>query len=322
MIPCSKLTDRWGRKRCFTGRARALRHRRARERGLAEPRGADPRQLGARGRRHGAADPARLHPRDAVVRRHHLARLGVRRDQRARRHRRRGRAADRRRDHDRRSAGAPRSSSRRSSSAIDHAPEPQARAIRCRPTRRARSTRSARSSPAVGMFCIVFGILQAGTNNALLVDLPRRSARSSSPRSSSSSARRERSGQGAAALDRALQEPHVQPRARHAERPVAAADGHLVRRLGLPAGGARLQRDQDRRRSSPPRRSASSSRRSRRAAREAVRAADADRRGLRRHARRDRPPARARARLRRASGRSCRGSRSSASASARCSRRR
>ena len=92
MIPCSKLTDRWGRKRCFIARAHAVRDRRAAERGVAGSRRADPRQLGVRGRRHGAADPARLHPRDAVVHRHDVPRLGVRRDQRDGRHRRRRRA--------------------------------------------------------------------------------------------------------------------------------------------------------------------------------------------------------------------------------------
>ena len=67
MIPCSKLTDRWGRKRCFTVGPRAVRDRRAAERGLAGPRRADPRQLGARGRRHRPADPARLHPHHAAA---------------------------------------------------------------------------------------------------------------------------------------------------------------------------------------------------------------------------------------------------------------
>ena len=33
MIPCSKLTDRWGRKRCFIGGLDAVRHRCAAERG-------------------------------------------------------------------------------------------------------------------------------------------------------------------------------------------------------------------------------------------------------------------------------------------------
>ena len=79
--------------------ADVVRDRRSDQRGLAEPRGADPRQLGARGRRHCAPDPAGLHPRHVVVHRPHLARLGLRRDQRARRHRRGGRAADRRLDH-------------------------------------------------------------------------------------------------------------------------------------------------------------------------------------------------------------------------------
>ena len=66
MIPCSKLTDRWGRKRCFLLGLVALRDRRPGERGRPEPRRADPRQLDPRGRRHGAADPAGLHPRDAA----------------------------------------------------------------------------------------------------------------------------------------------------------------------------------------------------------------------------------------------------------------
>ena len=101
MIPGGKLTDRWGRKRCFTARPHHLRDRRADERGLAGPRGAHPRQLDPRGRRHRAADPARLHPHHDAVHRHHVAGPGVRRDQRHGRHRRGGRAADRRPHHHR-----------------------------------------------------------------------------------------------------------------------------------------------------------------------------------------------------------------------------
>ncbi len=100
MIPCSKLTDRWGRKRCFIS-GLTLYGSGSDQRDLAEPRCADPRQLGVRGRRDGAADPPRLHPRDLVVQRSHLPRLGLRRDQRAGRHRRRRRPVDRRCDHDR-----------------------------------------------------------------------------------------------------------------------------------------------------------------------------------------------------------------------------
>jgi MFS family permease len=89
-------------------------------------------------------------------------------------------------------------------------------------------------------------------------------------------------------------EPHLQPRPRHPEHPVAGADGDVVRRVRLPAGGARVQRDQDRCRLHRgdarhpllvPRR---------RAPRQALFAADVDRRGLRGHARRN--PAAARAR--------------------------
>ena len=63
-----------------------------------------------------------------------------------------------------------------------------------------------------GMFCLVFGILQAGTNNVLLtvflvvgVVLPGRVL----PLHPGPGA----GGQGAAALHRAVQEPDVQPRA-------------------------------------------------------------------------------------------------------------
>ena len=54
-------------------------------------------------------------------------------------------------------------------------------------------------------------------------------------------------GQGAAAVNELVPQPHVQPRPGHPEHPVAAADGRLVRGLGLPAGRARLQRHRDRR---------------------------------------------------------------------------
>ena len=92
MIPCSKLTDRWGRKRCFTGGLALYGIGALLSAVVTEPRRPDPRQLGLRGRRHGAPDPARLHPRDAVVQRRHVARPGLRRDQRAGRHRRGSRA--------------------------------------------------------------------------------------------------------------------------------------------------------------------------------------------------------------------------------------
>ncbi len=67
MIPCSKLTDRWGRKRCFMGGLTLYGIGALHQRALAESRGADPRQLGVRGRRDGVLDPSGLHPRDVVV---------------------------------------------------------------------------------------------------------------------------------------------------------------------------------------------------------------------------------------------------------------
>ena len=58
---------------------------------------------------------------------------------------------------------------------------------------------------------------------------------------------RERVGKGGAALDQALSQPHVEPRAGDAERAVADAHGDVVRRLRLSAGRAGVQRHQDRR---------------------------------------------------------------------------
>ena len=51
---------------------------------------------------------------------------------------------------------------------------------------------------------------------------------------------------GAAAVDRALPKPNVEPRARHAERAVAAAHRNRVRRVGLPPGRSWLQRHPNR----------------------------------------------------------------------------
>ncbi len=45
--------------------------------------------------------------------------------------------------------------------------------------------------------------------------------------------------EGGAAVDGPLPQPHLQPRPRHPERPVAHAHGHVVRRLRLPSSGAR-----------------------------------------------------------------------------------
>ena len=99
---------------------------------------------------------------------------------------------------------------------------------------------------AAGMSFLVIGILQAGNNNTLLVIFLALGAafllwfflhiRSS-----------ERAGKGAVAVHEPVSQPHVQPRARHPEHPMAAADGDHVRRLSVPADRARVQRDQDRR---------------------------------------------------------------------------
>ena len=98
---------------------------------------------------------------------------------------------------------------------------------------------------AVGMFFIVFGILQAGVHNALFVafiviGLALLLGFYAYIR------RLERIGQGTAALHRPIPKPGLQPRDGHAEPAVADHDGDVVRRLRLPAGGARIQPDQDR----------------------------------------------------------------------------
>ena len=56
------------------------------------------------------------------------------------------------------------------------------------------------------------------------------------------------SGQGAALVDRAVQEPHVQSRPCHAEHAMARAHGDVVRRVRLPSDRSRVQRDRDGRR--------------------------------------------------------------------------
>ena len=99
---------------------------------------------------------------------------------------------------------------------------------------------------AVGLVLIVMGVLAADNNVWLMLALLAVGALVLAgffaPRPHEGASRR-----GAVAVDRALPQPHVQPRSRHAERPVAAAPGHGVRRLGVPPGRSWLQRDRDRR---------------------------------------------------------------------------
>ena len=112
MIPCSKLTDRWGRKRCFTG-GLILYGIGALLSAVAPGLGrAHPRQLGVRGRGDRLLDPACLHPHHDGVHLTRIARQGVRGDQRDGGYRRRCGAVDRGSDHLGASAGGRRSSSR------------------------------------------------------------------------------------------------------------------------------------------------------------------------------------------------------------------
>ena len=82
MIPCSKLTDRWGRKRCFIGGLILY--------GIGAVLSAIAPGLGVlilgnsvfQGVGHGVPDPAGLHPHDDGVHLARVARQGVRGDQR------------------------------------------------------------------------------------------------------------------------------------------------------------------------------------------------------------------------------------------------
>ena len=84
-----------GTEAVFHPRSDHLRHRRLSECRVAGDRGPPGGQLDLGRRRHGAADPTRLHPHHDAVHRRHVARQGVRCDHRHGRYRRGGRAADR-----------------------------------------------------------------------------------------------------------------------------------------------------------------------------------------------------------------------------------
>ena len=148
---------------------RAVRDRRAAERRFSGARRADHRQLRIGGRRDGPADTARLHPDDAQVRRSHLAGPRIRRHQRAGRHRCSGRPVDRRCHHnlDQLARGVRISGRGRraivllSRRIIDPIPPD--------PTRPFDAFGAILS--AVGMFFVVFGILQADNDGALMAAL-------------------------------------------------------------------------------------------------------------------------------------------------------
>ncbi len=238
---------------------RAVRSRRAPERGRSEPRRADPRELGVRGRRDGASDPAGLHPRHALVQRPHLAGLGLRRDQRARRDRRSGGAADRRSDCDGdRLAGRVRLPGRRCRD------DPRAESSPCRsaPGRPDPAIRRGRSDPVGGRH-VLRGVRNPAGRHPQRALRPVRRARTRVPGRVLFLHPRSRAiREGAAPVDRPLQESHVQSRSGHAEHAVAACS--WGRRSSCPSSSrpfadtARSGRAS----SSPPRRSASSSRRS------------------------------------------------------------
>ena len=95
MIPGSKLTDIWGRKRCTHHRPGGLCGRRSAGAAVAGAAPADRRVLAARGRGLGADDPAHLHPGHRVLPGRQVAGAVFRRGQRGGRPGRGRRAADR-----------------------------------------------------------------------------------------------------------------------------------------------------------------------------------------------------------------------------------
>ena len=97
---------------------------------------------------------------------------------------------------------------------------------------------------AVGMFFVVFGILQADNDGVLMAVLLAVGAVFLASFFFYIRAR-ERAGREAAAVHRALQESHVQSRPCDPEHSVADPDGDVVRRRGLPPDRSRLQRDRD-----------------------------------------------------------------------------
>ncbi len=97
---------------------------------------------------------------------------------------------------------------------------------------------------AAGLVALVTGILQADNNLALMAGPHGRrgpvAALVLRPRPRHGAQRR-----GATAVDQPLQEPDFEPRDDHPEHPVADPDRNLVRRGDLPPGRSRLQRDPD-----------------------------------------------------------------------------
>ena len=86
---------------------------------------------------------------------------------------------------------------------------------------------------AVGMFFVVFGILQADTNATLLILFLAIGVAFLAGFFLYIRAR-ERAGRRRRCCPGPVPQPHLQSRPGHPEHPVAAADGHVVHRLGLP----------------------------------------------------------------------------------------
>ena len=125
-------------------------------------------------------------------------------------------------------------------------------------------------------------------------------------------------GQGRAAAAAAVPQQGLQPGPGHPDHPVADPAGVVLRHLGLPAGGRRLQRDQDRPDAHPGHDRDPGRLGRRRPARPAASAAVADHRRLPGHRRRHDPAAGAGQGALRRSGPGCRGCSCSAPGSGSC----
>ena len=225
MIPCSKLTDRWGRKRCFTAGLVLY--------GIGALLSAVSPGLGVLILGNSVFEgvgTALLIPPVYILTtlrftRSHVARPRVRRHQRDGRHRRRGRPADRRAHHDRRSAGAPRSCSRPLVVALIVLLSRRRRRTRSPPDPTRRSTRSARSCRRSACSSSCSASSRPTATRLLMAVLAGRRRGASWRGSSSTSAAASGRARSRCCRRALFKQPHLEPRAGHAEHPVAAAHG-------------------------------------------------------------------------------------------------
>ena len=146
---------------------------------------------------------------------------------------------------------------------------------------------------AAGLVLVVMGVL-AADNNLVLMAVLMAVGVSCSSCSSCTSALWNADGEEPLLSTEPLPKPNVEPRARHAERAVGAPHRNRVRRVGVPPGRSRLQRHPNRRDLHRRERRHLGVVTRRRTTRQEVRATNTDHGRLHHHHRRDRRPARTR----------------------------